>query len=116
MQPRTHLKKFSYFHFKKVNSSKHGFKLTPSNSFFLSSYDLVSTRRSYLEATWIFGCRREMSCLLQTRLSSQIGNTYWIFSGEGFRVQTLLQGFVPQLLLLSFFQFFQLKEKSVFRV
>lgn len=29
--------------------------LTPAKSFFLSSNDLVSTRRSYLEATWIFG-------------------------------------------------------------
>lgn len=35
--------------------------------------------------------------------------SYWVFAGQGFGVKTLLQSLVTELLLLTFFQLFQLK-------
>lgn len=86
--------------------------LTPSKSFFLSSYERVSTRLSYLEATWILGYKRneQSECCYKDMSSCW---TYRVFASQSFWVETLLQGFVPELLLLSFLQLFQLQAKRV---
>lgn len=51
-------------------------QLTPSNSFFLSSYVLLSVRRSNLEAVWILGWREEKYTLKMcvTSLESDLRN------------------------------------------
>lgn len=79
----------------------------------------------YLHLQTIFSCRRTIWCrhdvhiwkLLEFQaekkmlvtFSTEIDLTYRVFAGESLRVQTLFQGFMSELLFLSLFQFFKLK-------